>query len=51
MNKTKKYNKKKIKQKRKGGNGSNPYANMDTKTLDDVLPILERKKIVWFLVC
>ena len=45
MNKTRKYNKKRNnKTKKRGGDGSNPYNNMDTKTLEDVLPILERKK-------
>ena len=45
MTKTRRYNKKRNnKTKKIGGYLPNPYNNMDSKILDDVLPILERKK-------
>ena len=45
MTKTRRYNKKRNNKTKKFGGGlPNPYNNMDSKTLDDVLPILERKK-------
>lgn len=45
MSKTRRYNKKRNnKTKKFDRNLPNPYNNMDSKTLDDVLPILVRKK-------